>query len=1280
MRHLIKPTRRLLRRVIIVLLAVIALVNVAAFLLTPLLDRYRNQLAALASEQFGVPVSVARVDARWRGFGPELVLHDLRIGDPGTEQEIQLADAAVDFGIWDMVRHLDLSPLRIILRDLTVHLVRHPDGRVELVGFGGGSLSGSHSGGLPLSGRLRLENATILWDDRRLGVPVQRFEHTRLRLHLWPDRVSLTAKTRMPGTTPRVIRIGADLQLAPTSWSGEIYLASDAVELNPLLSAYLPPPLSVQQGLAGFEIWTDWRDGQLTGSEGHAALRDLVISRSDGADLAVQSLGGDFRYRRDGAKRELELADLHLEQDGHQWPRSELYLYVDMGNPDRPVVRLSADYLRLDDLVALSRPLPLPAEWTATRDGLQPGGELYDLRLALNTESTDDGQRQWQLSARFAGLRSNAWGDYPGVTRINGHARGGYDDLRIRIRSEDSELNWPTLFRTPLAIDRLNGELIWQRLPDGSHRLSSQALIADTPDIRSVSRVRLDIPRDGPLDIDLHSELRDGDGRQVARYLPTRHMAPELVDWLGSAISSGRVPQGTLLLRGPLQDFPFDKTHNGRFEVRFDVRDLALDYQTGWPPLQVHDAEVVFQNNSLAIELREGHLFHTRLDGTTASIDSLDPISPLQLQGSTAGPLSDTLAFIAQSPLRQRFGDLASGVTAKGPAALNLAMTIGLDKPHKDKLRGTLTFQDNALTLPAHELTLDHAKGKLSFDLDKVRGEGLRADVLGQPARISVTPLENLHRVRVDTRLNTATLRKRLPALPDKLVSGATALVVTLDIPNRRDNGHTPVLTLASDLDGMAIDLPAPLGKSAAGARPLRVDVPLGSNAATIRLHYDDLLDAVFQADGDRIGIRFGGAPAQLPNERALYLSGRLPQLLLDPWLALTEQGGEGKSRWPPLSADLQLGELNIGRAALADVRVQLSRNGDGWQGTAESPRFAGRFDVPASGSAAPFTLDLARLDVDLDSPSGTPTDATPTDPGNPTDWPPLDLSVASLRINGHDFGRLEAKARHQAGQLRLEPLRLTGPLASFDGLAQWRGAGRQADTDLTGKLKTPALGKLLDALGYSKPFKGAPATADIALGWPGNPGSASLATLRGVVKLDIGAGQLLDLEPGVARAFGLLNFGAIQRRLRLDFSDLFGKGLAFDKITGSFRLIDGNAYTHDLTLLGPSSDIAITGRTGLLTRDFYQDVVVTPRFDATLPIAGALAGGPLAGVAVLVAQTVMKDKVDDFNRIKYHVTGSWDAPVVERTGGGGLSQLLSPVTDLFQGQGEQTQPFSDGE
>jgi len=148
----------------------------------------------------------------------------------------------------------------------------------------------------------------------------------------------------------------------------------------------------------------------------------------------------------------------------------------------------------------------------------------------------------------------------------------------------------------------------------------------------------------------------------------------------------------------------------------------------------------------------------------------------------------------------------------------------------------------------------------------------------------------------------------------------------------------------------------------------------------------------------------------------------------------------------------------------------------------------------------------------------------------------------------------------------------------------------------------------------------------------------------------------LLDVEPGATgRMLGLLSLNTLPRRLSLDFSDLFSKGFRFDEISGSFVIDDGNAYTNDLLVDGPAAKIEISGRIGLADQDYDELVTVIPSVKTGIPLAGTLAGGPIVGAALLVAQTLLEGKLGAINRLaekQYSVTGPWDDPVIEKLHG----------------------------
>jgi len=58
---------------------------------------------------------------------------------------------------------------------------------------------------------------------------------------------------------------------------------------------------------------------------------------------------------------------------------------------------------------------------------------------------------------------------------------------------------------------------------------------------------------------------------------------------------------------------------------------------------------------------------------------------------------------------------------------------------------------------------------------------------------------------------------------------------------------------------------------------------------------------------------------------------------------------------------------------------------------------------------------------------------------------------------------------------------------------------------------------------------------------------------------------------------------------------------------------------------------------------------VVTGNLGASLPVAGALAGGPVVGAAVLLFSQVFKEPLKGITRGYYRITGPWENPTVER-------------------------------
>jgi uncharacterized protein YhdP len=128
----------------------------------------------------------------------------------------------------------------------------------------------------------------------------------------------------------------------------------------------------------------------------------------------------------------------------------------------------------------------------------------------------------------------------------------------------------------------------------------------------------------------------------------------------------------------------------------------------------------------------------------------------------------------------------------------------------------------------------------------------------------------------------------------------------------------------------------------------------------------------------------------------------------------------------------------------------------------------------------------------------------------------------------------------------------------------------------------------------------------------------------------------------------GLLSLREIPSRLMLHFGDVFKSGFGFDSVTANFQLRDGSAHTRNMIITAPAARIVMQGRTGFRARDYDLTVDVTPHVGGTLPVVGAVIGGPVGAAAGLVVQGLIGKGLNKAAGSIYRVTGSWDKPKIE--------------------------------
>jgi uncharacterized protein YhdP len=328
-----------------------------------------------------------------------------------------------------------------------------------------------------------------------------------------------------------------------------------------------------------------------------------------------------------------------------------------------------------------------------------------------------------------------------------------------------------------------------------------------------------------------------------------------------------------------------------------------------------------------------------------------------------------------------------------------------------------------------------------------------------------------------------------------------------------------------------------------------------------------------------------------------------------------------------------------------AGVSGRLRPGNRAWDVTVNGAGIAGRIVVPFSfPGEVPLVLDLDRLTLGARA-AGT---APRPDP-DPRKLPAIHADIRDLVFDARSFGHLRAEVARGTAGMTLNRFTMEHPAFTAEGRGSWLVRGDASESRLDFDVTTDDVKGFMVAMQLGTQVEAEQGHLSARLTWPGVPEARAIERISGRLEISADNGQLTAVEPGAGRVFGLMSLAHLKRRLALDFDDLTGQGLAFDTLRGSFRLNDGDVYTDNLTLRGSAAEIGLAGHTNLRDRTYDQTAVVTGQLGASLGVAGALAGGPVVGAALLLFSQVFKEPLQGATRGYYRITGSWDDPQVRR-------------------------------
>lgn len=420
-------------------------------------------------------------------------------------------------------------------------------------------------------------------------------------------------------------------------------------------------------------------------------------------------------------------------------------------------------------------------------------------------------------------------------------------------------LDLPGVFEEPvIPIDQLSGQAQWH-IDGPALRVQFKDVHFANADAAGEAQVEWHTsdPATSPSHdrhpgvLDLEGRLTRANGNRVFRYLPLQ--IPKVTrDYVHDAVTHGTSSSVEFLVRGDLHNMPFADPKQGNFRIASKVADVTFDYvpqpavsaassthplPPHWPALTGLSGDLIFERTGMQVRNARGHVLGAagidivKADATIADLSHHAPL--LQVEAQARGPLNEALH--ATAPMVGDGAEMMKAVRATGNADYRLKLDLPLAALDHAKVQVGIALGGNELQLMPEAPAFTQARGTLNFTETgfslagvqarlgggdvRVEGKGRYAGNVGNAGTPSMPELSF-------SALGTVTaegLRSQqevdwLARLASK-ASGNASYAANLSIQN-----GVPEFSLTSNLQGLGLQLPAPLEKAADQVLPLRVE------------------------------------------------------------------------------------------------------------------------------------------------------------------------------------------------------------------------------------------------------------------------------------------------------------------------------------------------------------------------------------------------------------------------------------------------------------------------
>lgn len=1245
------------------------------------LDNYRSHIHAYASEVLGLELTSGALHGEWHQFTPEVSARDLAIYAPGQKTPaITLDYAKLDLNLVQSILSRQLVWRELHLGEINLAAKEDENGAWTIAGL-------ALNGGGDSSGLLDVLLYSAYLDVKLVSFKLAFFSGTEavleardIRLENSGDFHRLLASVNLAGAehSAKLIVEGRGDHRDLEDFDALAYLKLNRIDfsgsLNALAKGWFPETVerigNIETDIEG-EIWIKIVKGGDANLVGRLSAAEVPLNWLEDAEPLTNFKADITGWLDPGKDWGLRLQELDfdwgdiqiepltinfLQKVGAQWGTGSLAVsQMNLG--------------LLDDMLVKTRLAPDVVANAAQQ--LQPTGNIRKLHIDLSLEND---KPDVHLRANLDDLAVSSWRGAPAARQINGYMEVNNTSGFVELDSPDGfALHYPQVFDEFMEHSSMKGQVSWRwDAQNKAVNVTSGPLEMDGDEGQGKVFLYLNLPIGQPElkpEMYLSVGVRNTHSKYRNRYIPD-NLDPALLSWLDESIGDMVIPEVGFIWRGPLVG-----GEGGLRSIQLYVHgvDGELKFQPDWPPLERLDTVITLDTGELDTDILAANLGKARVKQADVLIrtDVRNNSQNLLIKGLVQSDLGDAIDVLAQSPLKSRVQGL-DGWALSGSSGINLDLTIplGANKGKANTRSGSYkvdTIIDRGLMLlPKSQVAFKELKGILKYrDKKGLYAEKLHGRFWGEPvvARLETEKTDLL--INVDGRLSMPALGKFLNLPSDQVLLGKTDVLASVHVP--LEDTSIPIrLNVKSQLNGAEINLPAPFGKAANSQRHVEAKVVFSKNM-DLQLSLDKKIKShLVLKNGSVLRglLAVNSDHKELPEPGQLLAVGHLKSFSLSQWqqayptiinfadtTSSTNDNGSHSLNLTPIF-DVKIDQLDVAGLEFEDASVNGGYQNSEWMIGVESDRAEGHVLI-SSDESAPMMIDLERLF--LPTPTEAGGDAEELDPST---LPHIQLAVRNFGVGDKRFGEANLLMKPQANGVKISGinanllgLQLGDP--EHETRLEWTVENNRHHTSFDGLLRAGNIGEVMKAWQLPAILDSKEAHFFAGLNWKGRPWDISHTTMSGAMSLHLEKGRFYKSPTGAANALirlvGLFNFGNWVRRLQLDFSDLFEKGMSYDEMRGGL-VFDRGTLTFDAPMVVklPSGRIKMEGEANLVSEEIDAELVTTLPVGTNLPWVAAAIGGLPAAAGVYLTSKVFKKQVDKLSSISYSIEGSWNEPEIQ--------------------------------